>query len=150
MSRASRPRGPVLRTLDIGCRTGCGMGMNDPEVAMPDAPVRFDLAAHSKALVAAGLAIRLVTRVPTPLKSIAEQAIRAAASVPANLAEGHGRCGRDRHNLWRIAYASAKEVDSHLRLLAHARAVDAEHAAVVLAAFDEVRAMAWRLLHPQA
>ncbi len=31
-------------------------------------------------------------RVPAPLKSIAEQAIRAAASVPANLAEGAGRC----------------------------------------------------------
>jgi four helix bundle protein len=139
----------VLRTLDIGCRTGSGMAMNDPEVAMPTAPVIFDLAAHSKALTAAGLAIRLVRRVPTPLKSIADQAIRAAASVPANLAEGHGRCGRDRQNLWRIAYASAKEVDSHLRLLANAGAVDGARAAAVLAAFDEVRAMTWRLLNPK-
>jgi len=124
--------------------------MNDPEVAMPDAPVSFDLAAHSKALAAAGLAIRLVMRVPTPLKAIADQAIRAAASVPANLAEGHGRCGRDRHNLWRIAYASAKEVDSHLRLLAHTGVVDGARAAAVLRAFDEVRAITWRLLNPEA
>ncbi len=108
------------------------------------------LIAHDKALKAAGIAIRLVMRVPAPLKSIAEQAIRAAASVPANLAEGGGRCGRDRHNLWRIAYASAKEVDSHLRLLAYAGAVDGTRAAAALAGFDEVRAMTWRLLHPNA
>ncbi len=107
------------------------------------------LIAHDKALEAAGAAIRLVVRVPAPLKSIAEQAIRAAASVPANLAEGAGRCGRDRHNLWRIAYASAMEVDSHLRLLARAGAVDGSRAAAVMAAFDEVRAMTWRLLHPE-
>ncbi len=60
-----------------------------------------------------------------------------------------GRCGRDRHNLWRIAYASAREVDSHLRLLAHAGAVDGTRAAAAIAAFDEVRAMTWRLLHPE-
>jgi four helix bundle protein len=139
----------VLRTLDIGCRTGSGAAMNDPEVAMHDASPSFDLATHSKALAAASLAIRLVMRVPAPLKSIAEQAIRAAASVPANLAEGHGRCGRDRHHLWRIAFASAKEVDSHLRLLAHAGAVDGARAAAALAAFDEVGAMTWRLLNPK-
>jgi len=140
----------VLRTLDLGCRTGLKEGMNDPEVAMPDALPSFDLAAHSKALAAAGLAIRLVSRVPAPLKPIAAQAIRAAASVPANLAEGHGRCGRDRDHLWRIAYASAKEVDSHLRLLALAGAIDGARAAAVLQVFDEVRAMTWRLLHPRA
>jgi four helix bundle protein len=102
------------------------------------------LIAHDKALEAAGTAIRLVMRVPTPLKSIADQVIRAAASVPANLAEGAGRCGRDRHNLWRIAYASAREVDSHLRLLAHAGAVDGARAAAALAAFDEVLARSAR------
>jgi four helix bundle protein len=87
-------------------------------------------------------------RVPAPLKSIADQLIRSASSVPANLAEGHGRSGRDRQHHWRIAYASAKEVDSHLRLLAAAGAVHglvAEHA---LGTFDEVRAMTWRLLNP--
>jgi len=124
--------------------------MNDPEVAMLDASPTFDLAAHSKALIAAGLAIRLVVRVPAPLKPIAEQVIRAAASVPANLAEGHGRFGRDRQHLWRIAYGSAKEVDSHLRLLALAGAVDAAGAAAAVQAFDGVRAMIWRLLNPKA
>jgi four helix bundle protein len=89
-------------------------------------------------------------RVPAPLKSIADQVIRSASSVPANLAEGQGRSGRDRQHFWRIAYASAKEVDSHLRLLAHAGVVDARCTATVLATFDEVRAMTWRLLNPRA
>ncbi|MCU0233091.1 MAG: four helix bundle protein [Thermoanaerobaculales bacterium] len=61
---------------------------------MPDARPTPDLVAHSKALEAAGTAIRLVMRVPAPLESIAEQAIRAAASVPGNLAEGQGRSER--------------------------------------------------------
>ncbi len=49
---------------------------------------------------------------------------------------------------WRIAYGSAQEVDCHLRLLAHAGAVDRHQAMTVLSLFDEVRAMTWRLLHP--
>ena len=88
-------------------------------------------------------------RVPAPLKSIADQVIRSAASVPANLAEGHGRTGRDRLHFWRIAYASAKEVDSHLRLLAQAGAVNGSNAERALSIFDEVRAMTWRLLNPR-
>ena len=108
------------------------------------------LAAHAKALEAAGITLNLVSRVPLPFKPIADQAIRAAASVPANLAEGHGRRGRDRMHHWRIAYGSAKEVDSHLRLLVHASAVETRTAARALDPFDEVRAMTWRLLHPQA
>ena len=88
-------------------------------------------------------------RVPTPLKSIADQVIRSASSIPANLAEGHGRAGRDRQHFWRIAYGSAKEVDSHLRLLARAGVVDSAAVETVLATFDEVRAMTWRLLNPR-
>jgi len=87
-------------------------------------------------------------RVPAPLKSIADQVIRSASSVPANLAEGHGRIGRDRLHFWRIAYASAKEVDSHLRLLDHAGVINGTATERVLETFDEVRAMTWRLLNP--
>jgi len=124
--------------------------MNDPEVTMPDALANTDLIARSKALEAAGTAIKLVMRVPAPLKPIADQVIRSASSVPANLAEGHGRVGRDRVHFWRIAYASAKEVDSHLRLLAAAGAVDRSAADSSLDGFDEVRAMTWRLLSPKS
>ena len=146
MSRASLT---VLRTLDIGCLTGLWGGMNDPEVTMSNAVPETKLVAHEKAVEAAGIAIALVMRVPAPLKSIADQVVRSASSVPANLAEGHGRTGRVRMNYWRIAYASAKEVDSHLRLLAHAGAVNRNRTNDALATFDQVRAMTWRLLNPK-
>ena len=124
--------------------------MNDPEVTMPERRANTNLIAHTKALEAAGTAINLVMRVPAPLKPIADQLIRSASSVPANLAEGHGRVGRDRVHFWRIAYASAREVDSHLRLLSAAGAVDRTAADSSLDGFDEVRAMTWRLLNPRS
>ncbi len=123
--------------------------MNDPEVNMSNALANTNLIAHEKALEAAGNAIALVLRVPAPLKSIADQVIRSASSVPANLAEGHGRSGRDRVHFWRIAYASAKEVDSHLRLLQRAGVVNTGKAERVLETLDQVRAMTWRLINPK-
>jgi four helix bundle protein len=116
---------------------------------MSKAVAETNLVAHEKALEAAGIAIALVVRVPTPLKSIADQVIRSASSVPANLAEGHGCTGRARMNHWRIAYGSAKEVDSHLKLLAHAGAINPSRTDFALEAFDQVRAMTWRLLNPK-
>jgi four helix bundle protein len=121
--------------------------MNDPEVTMSNALTNTKLIAHEKALEAAGDAITLVMRVPAPLKSIADQVIRSASSVPANLAEGLGRTGRDRLHFWRIAYGSAKEVDSHMRLLSRAGAVNRTEAERTLSTFDEVRAMTWRLIN---
>jgi four helix bundle protein len=123
---------------------------NDPEVTMPNALANTNLVALDKALEAATFATTLVMRVPAPMKSIADQVIRSAASVPANLAEGHGRSGRDRMHLWRIAYASAKEVEIHLRLLAGAGVVNSVRAGQAIETFDEVRAMMWRLLNPRS
>jgi four helix bundle protein len=122
--------------------------MNDPEVTMNSALPNNGLIAHSKALEAAGLTLALARRVQAPFRSLADQVIRAATSVPANLCEGHGRVGRDRFNHWRIAYGSAKEVDTFLRLLANAGVFDRAQTNVVLELFDQVRAMTWRLLHP--
>ena len=122
--------------------------MNDPEVTMRSSDPNPFLA-HSVALEAAGLAIDLVRRTPAPLKSLVDQVIRSASSVPADLSEGHGHAGRNRLHHWRIAYASAREVDSHLRLLVKARAVEAAPAETALELFDRVRAMTWRLLHPR-
>jgi four helix bundle protein len=118
--------------------------MNTTEVTMSQR-----LIATEKATEAAGHAIQLAMTVKSPLKSLAEQVIRSASSVPANLSEGHGRIGRDRAHFWRIAYGSAKEVDVHLRLLVAAGAVDADFARQIRRSFDEVRAMTWRLLHPR-
>jgi hypothetical protein len=63
---------------------------NDPEVTVSNAATNTNLIAHTIALEAAGIAIKLVMRVPAPLKSIADQVIRSACSVPAKLAEGIG------------------------------------------------------------
>ena len=106
------------------------------------------LAVYQHAVKAAGIALGLALKVPAPLKPIADQLIRSASSVPANLAEGHSRTGRDRAHLWRIAYGSAKEVDSHLRLLVAAGAVNLTRAGEAIQLFDRVRAMIWRLLNP--
>jgi len=140
-----------LPTVDPGHRSPDRLeeGMNDPEVTMNNVPPSSNLIATRKALAAAGAAISLVKRVPAPLKSLADQVIRSAASVPANLEEGHGRLGRDRIHHWRIAFASAKEVDCHLRLLADSLVINRQQANDVLRLFDEVRAMTWRLLHPR-
>ena len=122
--------------------------MNNQEVIMHSSLPETGLIAHRKALEAAGIAISLVMRVPAPLKCLADQVIRSASSVPANLSEGHGRFGRDRMHHWRIAYGSAKEVDTHLRLLTEAGAIDISQATTAIRLFDEVRAITWRLLHP--
>jgi four helix bundle protein len=119
-------------------------GMNTTEVSMPQ-----PLIVTKKATEAAGIAIQLAMTVRTPLKSLADQIIRSASSVPANLSEGHGRIGRDRAHFWRIAYGSAKEVDVHIRLLVTAGAIESRAAETAIRSFDEVRAMTWRLLHPK-
>jgi four helix bundle protein len=121
--------------------------MKDPEVTMYDSKPGNDLIAYTVALEAAAETLALVRRVPAPFKSIADQVIRAASSVPANLAEGHGRFGRDRLNHWRIAYGSAKEVDAFLQLLVASGSIKASTAKKALALFDRVRALTWRLIH---
>ncbi len=133
----------------MGVHSGWWGYMNNQEVIMRNPVQQPGLIAHSKALEAAGIAISLVMRVPAPLKSLADQVIRSASSVPANLSEGHGRSGRDRMHHWRIAYASAKEVDTHLHLLTGSGAIEYVQAGSAIQLFDEVRALSWRLLHPK-
>jgi len=122
--------------------------MNESEVIMHDAKPNTDFIAHTKAIEAAGIAIRLVNGLPVRLRRLSDQVVRSASSVPANLAEGLGRSGRDRAYHWRIAFGSAREVDSHFRLLVGANAIDPKLAKTAQQLFDEVRAMTWRLLHP--
>lgn len=82
-----------------------------------------------------------------PFRELAEQVIAAAASVPANRAEGERRSGGDRLYHWRVAYGSALELAIHLTLLERAGAVDRPAAEGLRALPDEVRAMLWRMTH---
>ena len=135
-------------TLDGGGPGRWGRGMNTTRTTPLATISNGRLLAHDLALEAAGAAISLALTLPPRLKSLGDQVVRSASSVPANLAEGAGRVGRDRVHHWRIAYGSALEVDSHLRLLLLAGAVDATEARKALELFDRVRALTWRLIHP--
>ncbi|MGD8441610.1 MAG: four helix bundle protein [Holophagae bacterium] len=123
--------------------------MNESEVIMRDAKPTSEFIAHTKAVQGAGIAIKLVSLLPGAYRSLADQVIRSASSVPANLAEGLGRSGKDRAYHWRVAYGSAREVDTHLALLIGAGVIDRRMATISRSLFDEVRAMTWRLLHPE-
>ena len=123
--------------------------MNNTKPIMSSPQSTTTLEALDIALQAAGTAIALVYRVPTKLKSLQDQVIRSASSVPANLAEGHGRAGRDRLYHYRIAYGSAKEVDVHIQILAGAGAINRMKAEITIELFDRVRAMTWRLINPR-
>ena len=101
------------------------------------------------ALEAAGIAIGLVDGLPSKYRSLADQVIRAASSVPANLAEGRGRSGKDRSYHFRVALGSAREVDVHLRLILSIASVDRQETQKAIELFDRVRAMTWRLIHPR-
>ncbi len=125
--------------------------MNDPEVTLhePLPTPRHGLHVQAVAAAAAGEVLRLVARVPSSVRFLADQARRAACSVPLNLAEGHGRFGGDRVYHYRVAYGSAKEAGTALEMLVAGRFVDAAEAERVAAMLDEVRAMTWRLIHPR-
>lgn len=135
-------------TLDGGWPGSWEGGMNTTRNTSPATISHGRLLAHHLALEAAALAISLVMKLPPQLRSLQDQVVRSASSVPANLAEGAGRTGRDRLHHWRIASGSALEVDSHLRLLRLVGAVETARAQEALQLLDRVRALTWRLIHP--
>jgi four helix bundle protein len=113
-------------------------------------PKPGEFVAHDLAIEAAGLVYQLVDKVSPTHRSLADQARRAAASVPLNLAEGAGRAGNDRLQHFRIAFGSAKETKSAIHLLTVISAVDSTRAARTLALLDRVNAMSYRLAHPRS
>ena len=58
------------------------------------------------------------TRFPARQTDLADQAIRAAQSIPLNIAEGHARAGQAGRNHFRIALGSAAELCAVLDLVA--------------------------------
>jgi len=86
--------------------------------------------------------LRRLAAVDGPL---ADQARRAAQSVPLNVAEANRRTGKDRRNRFRIALGSAAEVASCLDVAVALDYVAAAEVAEALALVDRVRAMTYRL-----
>ena len=150
MAETSSVQGRLCRFATLDRRAlshfeGC---MNTTEESMHQASLKSRFEVLDIALQAAGTSIGLVGRVPAMYRSLADQVIRSASSVPANLAEGHGLTGKSRLHHYRIAYASAKEVDVHLRILCLSHPTQRGNATTALQLFDDVRAMTWRLLQP--
>ena len=73
----------------------------------------------------------------------------AMNSVPANIAEGARRAGRDRMQHWRIAAGSADEVCSHLRTAVAWGDLEGPTIVPALALGDRVMAMLFRATHPR-
>ncbi len=107
------------------------------------------LQAESLAVEAAVAVVASTRGVSPQLRCVAEQAVRAVASTPLNLAEGAGRAGRDRVQHYRIAYGSCREASAAMRLLVATGAVPKARGDEALALLDRVQAMTWRLMHPK-
>jgi four helix bundle protein len=74
--------------------------------------------------------------------SAASQMVRAAESIPANLAEGYGHgLTADGARLLRVARASAAELESHLRVAGLGNRLPAEDVAVLVERVRRVRAL---------
>ena len=79
---------------------------------------------------------------------LGSQIRRAAASVPANIAEGHnGRSRRAYANHVAIALGSLAEFESHVELAARLRLVDPSIASPLLARASEINRMLHALAH---
>ncbi|HSL16443.1 MAG TPA: hypothetical protein VLB51_00890 [Methylomirabilota bacterium] len=74
----------------------------------------------------------------------------ARSGIVGSTEPGYGRAGKDRAYHFRVAFGSAKEVETHLGILLAAGVVDRSRAARVLQLFDDVRAMTWWLLNPSS
>jgi four helix bundle protein len=98
------------------------------------------------------VSLELVRSLRSPLatlrthdRSLADQAQRAAQSVPLNVAEARCRAGRDRRHLFRVARGSAAEARAALEVALAWGYVDGAAAAKPLELLDRLSAMLWRL-----
>jgi len=93
-----------------------------------------DLAVWQMAMTLAADCYRLTAHFPRDeLYSMTAQIRRAAASVPANIAEGHGRENTGSFvQFLRIAQGSLKELETHLLLAERVQLTKEEHLAPLL------------------
>jgi four helix bundle protein len=104
-----------------------------------------DLIVWQKAISLANACYALAAMLPRRDQyELASQIRRAAASVPANIAEGHNRRSRPAYaNYVGISLGSLAELESHLELAISVGVLQRTHADPVFAQADEVS----RLLH---
>ena len=102
-----------------------------------------DLQVWRKSMALAGDVYRLIREMPKQEEyRLSAQLIRAAASVPANLAEGHGRGTRkDFAHFVSIARGSLAEVETFLLLVSELRLAPLERCGSALAQAEEVGRM---------
>ncbi|MBI6545734.1 MAG: four helix bundle protein [Cyanobacteria bacterium NC_groundwater_1444_Ag_S-0.65um_54_12] len=103
------------------------------------------LDAQSLATQAASRLLAKLVKVPAVYRDLADQARRAVASVPLNIAEATGRVGKDRSHHFRIAYGSAQEATVAIQLLASVGVLSGTDEVKFVALLDRVKAMTWRL-----
>src|SRR5262245_59735838 len=110
-------------------------------------PGAHDFIALEVALQIVGSLRELVIRIRKHEPSLAQQLVRSASSIYANLAEGNGRQGKDRIHFFRIAAGSAEETRVHLRVAVAWRWLEAAEIAPALELIDRELAMLRRLTH---
>ena len=99
-------------------------------------------------------ALDLVRAVRAPHRTVrdqhaplADQLLRAAQSVPLNVAEGSALSRGRARNHYRIAAGSAREVEAALRTALALEFLDDAAVADALRLCDRLGAMLWRLTH---
>jgi four helix bundle protein len=104
------------------------------------------------AFIALDHAVSLVTNldsienaVRSRRKSLANEIARAADSIALNLGEGRHRRGGDRVHAFRVAYGSAGELTTALRIALGRKLISAAQFGAAEATLDQLRAILWRL-----
>ena len=102
-----------------------------------------DLHVWQEAMGLAEATYRTVADAPSRWRfALADQTIRAAASVPANIAEGYGRYSPGSYaQFLKVARGSLNELDTHVMLAHRLGAFADDRAAVLLAQSERVGKM---------
>jgi len=79
-------------------------------------------------------------------RNLSEQLTRATVSIVSNIDEGAAHVGRVRTHHYRLAFGSAREARSQLRVAVAWGYVESTVANAPLALLDRVCAMLWRLI----
>ena len=102
-----------------------------------------DLVVWQKAMDLVVTAYRIAARLPDHERyGLATQMRRAAVSIPANIAEGYGRCHRGDyiHHL-SVANGSVKELETHFQIAIRLNYLPSNDVDLVLQQADEVGRM---------